>query len=294
MTASMENHATYRVVRVIGNNFVCSQDSNGQEIILRGLGIGFKKAPGDLIPAARIEKVYALRDPKQSDRLLQLMTDVPTEYLDISTHIIESAERVLGRRLSENVYITLTDHISFAIERLRNNIQYPNHLLWEIKTFYSQEYEIGRQALDVIESVLNYRLPEDEAGFIALHIVNAELDGRMSDMVPLTELIREIVSVVQNYYGATINEHTMDYERFIVHLKFLGQRLFRMQGNAEQEDTDLQNMIVQHYEQDYRCAQKIGEHLHQVFGIHIPNSEMTFLTVHIHRLSLSMGLTTEE
>ena len=271
-----------------------SQDSSGQEIILRGLGIGFKKSPGDLIPAARVEKIYALRDPNQSDRLMRLMMDVSSEYLDVSTHIIESAERVLGRRLSENVYITLTDHISFAIERFQNNIQYPNHLLWEIKTFYPQEFEIGKQALDVIESVLSYRLPEDEAGFIALHIVNAELDGRMSDMVPITELIREIVSVVQDYYGSPINQHTMDYERFIVHLKFLGQRLFHAKGHAEELDTALQNMIVQHYEQDYQCAQKIAEHLQKTFGIRLPCGEMTFLTVHLHRLSLSMGLTTEE
>ena len=117
MTSPMEQHGTYKILRVIGSNFVCSQDSTGQEIILRGLGIGFKKSAGDLLPAARVEKVYALRDPGQCDRLMQLMQDVPSEYLDISTHIIETAERVLGRRLSENVYITLTDHISFAVEK---------------------------------------------------------------------------------------------------------------------------------------------------------------------------------
>lgn len=194
MTTSLENRGVYRIVRVIGSNFVCSEDSNGQEIILRGLGIGFKKSKGDLLPAARVEKVYALRDPSQSDRLMQLMQDLPSEYLDISTHLIETAERVLGRQLSENVYITLTDHISFAIERLSKGIAYPNQLLWEIRTFYPQEYALGQQALDVVESVLSVRLPDDEAGFIALHIVNAEIDGQMSDMIRITELIREVIT----------------------------------------------------------------------------------------------------
>lgn len=293
MTSPMEQHGTYKIVRVIGSNFVCSQDSSGQEIILRGLGIGFKKSAGDLLPAARVEKVYALRDPGQCDRLMQLMQDVPSEYLDISTHIIETAERVLGRRLSENVYITLTDHISFAVERLRNGVEYPNQLLWEIKNFYPQEYALGQQALDVVESVLGLRLPEDEAGFMALHIVNAELDGRMADMVPITKLIREVVTYAQAYYGVTFDETSVDYERFVVHLKFLAQRLF--QGRyAPDGDVGFQNLIARHYAADYECAQAIGQHIREMFDLNFPNSEQFFLTVHLHRLSVSMGLSTEE
>jgi len=67
---------TYRIHQVISNNFVAILEE-GQEVILRGLGIGFKKQPGDLVPAARVEKVYALRDPEKSSRLMQLLSDVP-------------------------------------------------------------------------------------------------------------------------------------------------------------------------------------------------------------------------
>jgi len=109
---------TYRIHQVISNNFVAILEE-GQEEILRGLGIGFKKQPGDLVPAARVEKVYALRDPEKSSRLMQLLSDVPSEFLDISTAIIELAEKTLGCRLSENIYITLTDHICFAVERCK-------------------------------------------------------------------------------------------------------------------------------------------------------------------------------
>ena len=50
----------YRIVRAIGNNFVCAKDSGGHEVVLRGPGIGFKKAPGDVVAPSRVEKVYAL------------------------------------------------------------------------------------------------------------------------------------------------------------------------------------------------------------------------------------------
>lgn len=293
MSEGAGNHGVYRIVRVIGSNFVCSEDENGQEIILRGLGIGFKKAKGDLIPAARVEKVYALRDPGQSDRLLQLMQDLPSDYLDISTHLIETAERVLGRKLSENIYITLTDHISFAIERIQKGLAYPNQLLWEIRTFYPQEYALGQQALDVVESVLGVRLPDDEAGFIALHFVNAQLDGRMSDMVQITELIREVIAQSQAYYGVSFDEQSVDYERFLLHLKFLGQRLLQRRY-ATEGDTGFYNMIVTHYADDFRCAQQIAAHISDQFGLIVPTSEQIFLTVHLHRLSVSMGLSGKE
>lgn len=290
MTTDIQGGGTYRISRVIGNNFVCTVDETGREVILRGLGIGFKKKPGDLVPGRQIEKIYALRDPEQSSRLQQLLADVPPEFLEVSTEIIEAAEGRIGRRLSENVYITLTDHISFAVERLKTGVEYPNHLLWEITNFYPAEFAVGLQALDIISERLGYRLPRDEAGFIALHIVNAEIDGKMSDMVRITEMIRKIVSEVQAYYDVALDEQSLDYGRFLTHLKFLGQRITQNRY-APDDDSEFQNMIVRRYQHDYHCAERIRAALSESFGIQLPPEEMTFLTIHLHRLALSMGAT---
>lgn len=283
----------YRISRVIGNNFVCTVSPDGREIILRGLGIGFKKQPGDLVPAQKIEKIYDLRDPEKSSRLMELLGDVPAEFLDVSTAIIETAEKAIGRRLSENIYITLTDHICFAVERLRTGAAYPNQLLWEITNFYPSEFAVGEQALDIIEQRLGYRLSRDEAGFIALHIVNAEIDGKMSDMVRITELIGSITATVQEYYGVTLDEQSLDYGRFITHLKFLGQRITQNQYSRE-DDAEFQTLIVRRYQYDYHCAERIRYRLSQVFSVQLPPEEMIFLTIHLHRLALTMGITEKE
>lgn len=294
MTAAVPRQpAAYRISRVIGNNFVCAQDGSGREIILRGLGIGFKKQPGDLAPAHKIEKIYDMRDPEKSSRLMELLADVPAEFLDVSTEIIETAEARIGRRLSENIYITLTDHICFAVERLQNGIAYPNHLLWEITNFYPAEFALGAEALDIIARRLGYRLPRDEAGFIALHLVNAEIDGKMSDMVRITQLIRRILAIVEQEYGVSLDEQSLDYGRFITHLKFLGQRITQNQY-APDGDAALQTMVVRRYRRAYRCAERIRDGLAEDFGVHLPNEEMTFLTIHLHRLALSLGAYQEE
>lgn len=293
MTEQEQNSGVYRISRVIGNNFVCAVGDDGKEIILRGLGIGFKKHAGDLVPGQQVEKIYDLRDPEKSSRLRDLLADVSPDYLDVSTEIIETAEKRIGRRLSDNIYITLTDHICFAVERLRSGVRYPNHLLWEITNFYPAEFAIGKQALDMIEEKLGFRLPEDEAGFIALHIVNAEIDGKMADMVRITELIRKIISVVQEYYGVTLDEQSLDYGRFITHLKFLGQRITQNRYVAD-DDSEFQNMIVRRYRQAYQCAEKIRAQLRDAFAIQLPSEEMTFLTIHLHRLALSMRITDQK
>lgn len=288
-----QNSGVYRISRVIGNNFVCAVGDDGKEIILRGLGIGFKKRAGDLVPGQQVEKIYDLRDPEKSSRLRDLLADVSPDYLDVSTDIIETAEKRIGRRLSDNIYITLTDHICFAAERLHSGVRYPNHLLWEITNFYPAEFAIGKQALDMIEDKLGFRLPEDEAGFIALHIVNAEIDGKMADMVRITELIRKIISVVQAYYGVTLDEQSLDYGRFITHLKFLGQRITQNRYVTD-DDSEFQNMIVRRYRQAHQCAEKIRAELREAFAIQLPSEEMTFLTIHLHRLALSMGITDQK
>ena len=293
MTEQEQNNGAYRISRVIGNNFVCAVGDDGKEIILRGLGIGFKKHAGDLVPPQQVEKIYDLRDPEKSSRLRDLLADVSPDYLDVSTEIIETAEKRIGRRLSDNIYITLTDHICFAVERLRSGVRYPNHLLWEITNFYPAEFAIGKQALDLIEEKLGFRLPEDEAGFIALHIVNAEIDGKMADMVRITELIRKIISVVQEYYGVTLDEQSLDYGRFITHLKFLGQRITQNRYVAD-DDSEFQNMIVRRYRQAHQCAEKIRAELREAFAIQLPSEEITFLTIHLHRLALSMGITDQK
>lgn len=292
MTTEIQGGA-YRISRVIGNNFVGTVDETGREIILRGRGIGFKKHTGDLVPAQMVEKVYALRDPEQSSRLQQLLADVPPEFLEVSTEIIEMAEQRIGRRLSENVYITLTDHISFAVERMKSGVEYPNHLLWEITNFYPAEFAVGLQAVETIAERLGYTLPRDEAGFIALHIVNAEIDGKMADMVRITQMIRKIVSAVQDYYGVTLDEQSLDYGRFLTHLKFLGQRITQNRY-APTDDSEFQSMIVRRYQHDYRCAERIRAELEETFAIQLPPEEMTFLTIHLHRLALSMGATNQK
>ena len=275
----------YKIKKVVNNNIVCATDDNGEEVILRGLGIGFSKKANEIVAEEAIEKVYRMDGAKSMNKLQELLEEIPLSYVEVCTDIIDHAKEVLNRRLNSNIYITLTDHISFAIARKKENMEYKNAMLSEIKCFYPQEYNLGIEALSIIEQRLGVRLSIDEAGFIALHIVNAQLDTNMSSMVQITELIQKILEIVTEYYHMEFDEDSLHYSRFITHLKFFGQRLFKNKETTS-DDVVFQEMIKKQYPKDYECAKLIQEHISKTYNRKITEEEMMFLTVHLRRISM--------
>ena len=137
------------VEKVINNNLVRSRNAKGEEVLVMGCGLGFHKKPGDLIDNALIEKVYVAKTPADSNRLTALLEKIPLERIQLTNEIIRLASLSLGKKLNENIYLTLTDHISFAIDRANNGIFLKNALLWEIRRFYNHEFLIGKEALAI-------------------------------------------------------------------------------------------------------------------------------------------------
>ena len=72
--------------------------------------------------------------------MLTLVNDIPAKYLEVSEEIIRYAEDKLNTTLNENIYLTLTDHISFTINRYKNNMEMKNSMLWDIKRLHKQEF----------------------------------------------------------------------------------------------------------------------------------------------------------
>ena len=274
----------YLITKVINNNFVCSVDEKGNELMLRGLGIGFQKKVNDTVPEEKIEKVYRTTNLSNSNKLQELINEIPSQYLTVSTSIIEYAGNLLSKKLNENIFLTLTDHINFAIERKKKQLEYKNPLFWEIKSFYPEEFKIGIYALDLIQQELNVTLAEDEASFIALHIVNAELDSDMGSTVQITELIQALLDIVRAQYQIALDESSLNYGRFITHLKYFGQRLFKKSMVAH-DDATLKDIIKNRYPKDYQCADQIRTYIKEQYHQSISDEDMIFLTVHLRSIT---------
>lgn len=274
------------IKKVINNNIVVSLDENHNEMIVMGKGLGFKKQVGDGIDEKLVEKKYIISEGWNENKLTKLFSEIPIEEIQAANEIISFAKVSIGKKLSENLFLTLTDHIHYAIERKKDGLEIKNALLWEIKRFYNHEYLIGKEALNIIHERIGIRLTEDEAGFIALHIVNANLDMKeIGQVQEMAEIIQNILNIVKYHFNIELDQYSLSYERFITHLKFFIQRLFSGVKLNDLETVQFMLTLKDQYVKEYQCAEKISNYIETIFSRSLEEDEMIYLTIHIRRIT---------
>ena len=272
-----------KISRIINNNVVSTCDEEGREVIVMGRGVGFKAKEGSTIDEDKIEKVFRLDSQNTMDKFKELLENLPMEHVQISAEIIGYAKEVLNRPINPNVYITLTDHINFALERYKQKMMFSNPLIREVRSFYHAEYLIGEYAIAMIERDLGVKLPVDEAASIALHIVNAEYDAPMGDTIKITNLIQQVLEVVREYFSIEMDEQSLSYERFITHLRFLAQRVFTGE-HMNLDNLEFQEVIDRLYPEEYACSQKIQALIKLQYRHQVTEEEVAYLALHIKRI----------
>lgn len=279
-----------RIKKIINNNILCTIDDNGCEMIVTGRGIGFQKHRGERIDPAVVERVYRMEGKAQQKKLRELVEQIPFEHLRLTEELIEYIKSQISQKLNESLLITLSDHISFAIKRKQNGIEFSNPLKGAIMCYYPAEYRVGQHCLKEIHNQLGVTLHEDEAAFIALHIVNAELNTNMSEMYDITKLIEGSISVVEYFYNKKFDRDSLDFSRFTVHLRYFAQRLFQgkaMTDTDDKQDALFRQLIARNCKEHYRCAQCIGTYIKNTYHKTLSEEELIYLTIHLKRINMN-------
>nr|WP_302649521.1 PRD domain-containing protein [uncultured Agathobaculum sp.] len=269
--------------KVLNNNVVISHDENGAEVVLMGRGLAFGRRAGDPVAAEKVEKRFTLHSDQLSSRFQQLVTSIPLAHFMMSERIINHAKLSLGKELSDSIYVTLPDHISAAVERYRQGLVLPNPLLWDIRQFYPDEYQVGMEACRIVLEETGVAFAEDEAGFIALHFVNAQVGGEIRDVYDMTYLMQAAFRIVRAVYGTEPDSGTLDYFRFVTHLKFFARRIVTGQNYGD-GDADLLDVVWYKYPRAFDCARKICSYVQQEKKFHSGKDELLYLTIHIARV----------
>ena len=275
-----------RIEKVINNNIVSAFDDTGREIVVMGRGLGFGVRPGQPVNEDKIEKEFRIKSRDTADQLKELLADMPLERAQISADIISYAKRSLNLKLNQSIYVTLTDHINFAIDRFEKGINLQNALLWDIKRFYPREFNLGLYALRLIKERLDVELPEDEAGYIALHFVNAEYGTNIKDAFRFPNQLKDILQITSDELGIVLDERTLHYERFVTHLKFLLQRVYRREL-LPNEENELAELMRTKYPKEYACSCKIAEYIEKNADCKLSGEEVMYLAIHIRRVTMA-------
>ncbi len=267
--------------KILNNNVVVTENAAGREVVAMGRGLAFKRRVGDRIDDSAVEKIYTISRADMMDRFKELVASLSIDYLQTANNIIEHAEDDLNCRLNDSIYISLTDHIHMAVHRIRHGILIKNMMLLDIKRFYEKEFVIGQYAVKIMNKNFDVILPEDEAGFIALHIIDAQLDFRQPMANRILNLMEEIGNVVRMVCRIEFDRESMNYYRFVTHLKFFAKRVFMHQESADEIDEEMGLMIRKKYSQAYACADKIAALIENKYEYQVSSDEKFYLTIHI-------------
>jgi len=269
-----------KIKKILNNNAVLV-GKDGKDFIWIGTGLGFKMKPGQAADETKIEKVFVLHK-QSSDRLIQLLENIPIQYASLADDIISYGKERLAYRLSDSIYISLTDHLFTLIKLKKEGISINNRLSWEIRKFYPNEFSIGEYAIDLIEQKTAFELDEAEVSNIAMHFINAQINDnseQMEDIQALTKKIKDILSLIRIHNRIAIDEDSLAFERFVTHLRFFFKRL---ENSSTHEDigNPLLVHVVDKYPKAYETTRLIEDYLNTT----LYDDEQLYLTLHVQKL----------
>ncbi|WP_430482552.1 BglG family transcription antiterminator LicT [Rossellomorea marisflavi] len=275
------------ISKVINNNVVLTHDDQGKELVVMGRGLAFKKRPGDQVDTGLVEKTFVLEGEGVSAKLAELLADVSEKYLVLSEKIMTMAAMKLGVKLDDYLYVALTDHLSFAITRYKQGIKLQNALAWEIKKYYRKEYQTALEALTIIEEDTGIMMDENEAASIAMHLVNSQVSGEgLESITKVVTTVNDILTIVKYHFNVTLDEESMNYERFLTHLRFFAWRLMKKEQTVEEQTDDFfYQQVERQYPQAFECSGKIAVYIQKELNWTLSKDERIYLTLHIHRVT---------
>lgn len=271
-----------RVSKILNNNLVLSQNEKNEEIIVKGLGIGFHAKRGDKIDESLIEKIFYPENHQNSIQIQEYLLSIPEQYLDFVQKFVDRIkEEETKLRLNSSIYLSLSDHVMGTVERFKNGISLKNVLLLDIQQLYKKEYGYGLKMIEEINQAFGTKLPVDEAGFIALHFVNAEEGQQNNDNYQIAMIVNQVQEIVKNYFSdITFNESSLYYQRFLTHLKYFAQRYLHKELQYD-EDEKLFQIIQEQCREAYGCVKLIYLMMEEKYSYALSKEEMMYLSIHI-------------
>ncbi len=269
-----------KAIKKINNNVALCLDGNEKELIAFGKGIGFPKMPYEIKDLNLINMTFYRVDRKFYD----LIEEIPDDVFETTAIIVEKAKQKLNRELNPNLVVTLSDHIHFAIERMKKYKKLKMLFSYDIESLYPEETEMGRYAVKLIKKRLYVKLPESEITNIAIHLVNASEESEIIQNRSDTEyLIEEVTQKIESHFSITIKRNEFNYNRFAMHMRYYIKRL------EDEKPISGDNVafikFMRETEPDiYECAMMIGQYIAEEMATESTDDEMFYLLLHIHRI----------
>lgn len=272
------------VLKVFNNNIVLV-NSKESEKILFAKGIGFAKKSGQVIKKdTEVDKIFVIQEEDNRKNFNSILGRVDNDFFAMCEEAIFEVSKLTQKELNENIHISLIDHLYFAVKRMKTSEIIENPFLVEIETLYGAEFNLAKMIANRVADYEKINIPDDEVGFIALHIHSALNDGTLSNTLRTNYLGNTIVEYVEDELNIEIDRKSLDYARFLTHIKFAVQRIL----SGEQANNKIGKLVKETYKESYRIAEEVAKIIGDELKVDVKDDEVTFLTIHIERFRESL------
>lgn len=272
------------ILRVFNNNLVLALDDSGRDVILTGRGLGFQARPGQVVDRTKVVRTFVPTDGRDPDHLAELLSGIPPEHIQlVGQAIADVGLDALGRNPA--VVIALADHVGFAIRRIALGMDIGYPLLAEVKHLYAEEYAQAEALLRAINARGDVQLPDIEAVGLALHLVNAGFaTGDLSYTYQMTGVIQQMVTVIEQSFGVTLDSGSVSVGRFITHLRYLFVRIHQHK-QLDDEPSLVGAAIRESFPAAADCAVRLAGLLELRMGAALTADEVSYLALHVARVT---------
>lgn len=275
----------YRIVQALNNNVALVKNKYGEQAVVMGLGITYKKSKGNLIVSDKIEKVFSLKSSESKENFLTLLRDVPLDFITVTYDVIDSLSSKYHYPVQEYLYVTLTDHIYCSYKAILDNT-YQKSDIRQLSQEYQEEYQMATEALAIFRSKLLADFPDDEIGKIALHFINAKslkVDDKKLKVRTAKTILEQVQKILEQYDIKRTKTNVNFYDRLMVHLTYFIEYLDRSRDD-NLSLLEMEDQIKQTYPKAYQIADEIYRIITTETGIDNYRSERFYIALHIQRL----------
>lgn len=270
----------YTIQKILSNNVVLVENKN-QSYVLVGKGIGFGKKKGFVIENLKnIEEKFISLKGLNENEYEKFLTKVDPKIIELVEEIMEMVKSELGKGLNPNVHVGLIDHVNFAIKRLKEGIEIVNPFLLETKILYPVEYKLAEKAVQILKENLKIDIPEAEIGFLALHIYGGRGDQTKNEALENSKMINTIVSYVEKKFDIHLDKNAFNYSRFILHLRGVMDRV----SNHKTIENVLLEKVKDELRYEFKVAYDISKIMEKTLRVRVPESEVGYIALHLHRI----------
>lgn len=213
-------------------------------------------------------------------RLLNLI-DLKT--IQSIENVLLKAEEKLNIKYTDSGYIGLIVHLSLAMKRIENHetISMDKSMLEQLQEL--PEFSIAAEIVRSLKEVFHLQIPEDETGYITMHLKGAKLrlknkNGEISMAdINMNKIANQITSYVEQSLGVDLKGNSTLIEDLSNHLM---PAVSRLSMNLNIKNPQLET-IKQNYTTVFHATKEACSLLKDIIQIkEIPESEIAYIAMY--------------